>query len=104
MLTHKHRLYLRRLALLVGIPWFVMWGHAAYVSLEARDAAEAARFAAEAKQDWSSAAIHEQEGRAAAEDLVRSVAWGFFLPLALLVAAEIDMGFRRVTGRDDEAG
>jgi hypothetical protein len=104
MLTRKHRLYLRRLAVLVGIPWFLTWGHAAYVSLQARDTAQAAWFAADARGDWPSAVIHEQERRAASRDLVRSVAWGFFLPLALLVAAELDMGIRRVTRRDGKAG
>ena len=67
-----------------------------------RDAAETAWFAADSKGDWASAAIHEQEREQAAQELIRSVAWGFFLPLALVVAAEIDMGIRRAPRRDSE--
>jgi hypothetical protein len=100
MLERKHRRHLRGLALIIGISWFLYWGHAAYVSLKARDAAETAWFAADGRADWISAAAHEQERRAATQDLLRSVAWGFFLPLALLVAAELDMGIRRVWRRD----
>ncbi|HJR82828.1 MAG TPA: hypothetical protein VJ775_02770 [Sphingomicrobium sp.] len=99
MLKTNHRAHLRRVALFVAIPWFLYWGHSAYVSLEARDAAETAWLAADSRRDWASAAAHEQEKREAAQDLVRSVAWGFFLPLALLVAAEIDMGIRQAARR-----
>ena len=102
MIDPRHRRHLRRLALLVGIPWFLYRGHAAYVCVNARDSAETAWFDADSRRDWASAAAHEQERRAATEDLVRAVAWGFFLPLALLVAAELDMGIRRISRRDSE--
>lgn len=102
MLDSWHRRHLRRLALLVAIPWFLYWGHAAHVSLTARDAAETAWHAADSMRDWAAAATHEQDSRAATQDLIRAIAWGFFLPLALLVAAELDMGIRRVSWRDRE--
>lgn len=102
MLKAKHRSYLRLLALFIGIPWFLYWGHAAYASVQARDAAEAAWFDADRRRDWPSSAAHEQEKRQAAQQLIHSVAWGFFLPVALLVAAEIDMGIRRSSRRDRE--
>jgi hypothetical protein len=98
----KYRRIQRRAALAVVIPWFLYWGLAAYGSLKARDAAEAAWFAADGRRDWASAATHEQESRAATQGLIRAAAWGFFLPLALLVAAELDMGIRRVSRRDPE--
>jgi len=102
LLDSRHRRHLRSLALLIGVPWFLYWGHAAYLSVTARDSAEAAWFDADSRRDWASAATHEQERRSATEDLVRAIAWGFFLPLALLVAAELDMGIRRVSRRDRE--
>jgi hypothetical protein len=94
MLTAGLRRRLRQLALIIGVPWFIYWGHAAYASIGARDEAEAAWFEADRRQDWASASAYEEQRRAAANDLVRAVAWGFFLPLALLVAGELDAGIR----------
>jgi hypothetical protein len=37
--------------------------------------------------------------KAATQGLVLAIGWGFFLPLGLLVAGEIDAGIRRINGR-----
>ena len=96
MIWTQHRRRLRQVAVLISLPWFLYWGHSAYVSIKARDAAEAAWFKADRERNWTAAYAYEEERREAAQNLVRAVAWGFFLPLAILVAAEVDAGIRRV--------
>ena len=95
-MTARHqRTQLRRVALIACLAWFSYWGHSAYVSANAHDRAEAAEFEAASRQDWASAHAHEQAREAATQDLIRSISWGFFIPLALLVAGEVNSGIRR---------
>ena len=85
--------------LAVALGWFLYWGHAAFLSMGRLNAAEAARSEAEKHLSWTSAAFHEAERRAATQELVLAISWGFFVPLGLLVAGEIVAGIRRINRR-----
>jgi hypothetical protein len=98
-----HNRNLRLVGLVAAIGWFLYWGHSAYISAKAHDQAEAARFEAESRRDWASGQMHEQTSAAAIQDLIRSIGWGFFIPLALLVAGEVDAGGRRIRRRDAQS-
>ena len=98
-MARQHRKQLRAIVAAAALCWFLYWGHAAYVSSQAHDQAEAAEFEAERRRDWASAEMNEQARKAATQAMIRSISWGFFIPLALLVAGEVDAGIRRIRGR-----
>ena len=99
MKTRAHIKQLRQVALLASIVWFFYWGHSAYLSIKAHDRAEAAELKADSRRAWASAGRHVQAKKAATQSLIRSISWGFFIPLALLVAGEADANIRRLRSR-----
>ena len=102
--ARNHRKQLRQAALLVSLAWFLHWGHAAYVSARAHDRAEAAEVEAESRRDWASAYQLEQARKEATQALIRSISWGFFIPLAMLVVGEAHAAIRRIRDRDAKKG
>ena len=98
-----HNRKLRLVGLVAAIGWFLYWGHSAYISARAHDQAESAWFEAESRRDWAKAQTHERASAASIQDLIRSIGWGFFIPLALLVAGEVDAGVRRIRRRDAQS-
>lgn len=98
MIGRHHRKPFRQAVLTLCIAWFFYWGNSVYVSATIRDQAEAAELEADRRHDWASASRFAEERKAANQALIRSIGWGFFIPLCLLVAGEAQAGVRRMRG------
>jgi len=98
-MTRDRRKLLRQVALLASFAWLLYWGHSAYLSIEDHDRAETAEFEADRRHDWVAAGQHAEAKKATTQSLIRAISWGFFIPLALLVAGEADANIRRLRSR-----
>lgn len=85
----QKRITPRQAVLIVVLLWVAYWGQAAYFRSVERDQAQNAWFEADARGDWAAANAYEQTYRHAARGLVRAIAWGFVMPLSLVIGGEV---------------